>query len=143
MDLTSLFDFWVFVKITPIVVLVYLQCNEVSIFNLNVCDQHVICVFPPFRLWTKWSFFAKFGPYPARENTKPRVFKLPAVCTPSRNMEDAKMYDRGVTPVPQYGSWNDVRQQIFEQSASFVKVIVLYYVKITLLHEIVLIGFRL
>jgi len=49
-------------------------------------------------------FFTKFGPYPARENAEPRVFKLPAVCAPSRNMEDAKAYDIGVTPVPQYGS---------------------------------------
>lgn len=85
----------------------------------------------------------KFGPYPARDNDEPRVFKLPAVCAPSKNMEDAKTYDAGVTPVPQYGSWNDVQQEIFEQFVSFVKVIILYYAKIMLQHEIVLIGFRL
>jgi len=117
--------------------------HKASIFNLSVCDQYAVCVFPPFRLWAKWSFFTKFGPYRARGNTEPRVFKLPAVCTPSRKMENTKTYDRGVTPVPQYGSWNDVRQQIFEQSASFVKVIILYYVKIMLLHAVIVIGFRL
>jgi hypothetical protein len=74
---------------------------------------------------------------------EPRVFKLPAVCTPSRNMENAITYNRGVTPVLLYESWNDVRKQIFEESASFVKVIILYYVKIPLLHAIVLIGFKL
>ena len=86
-----------------------------------------LCV-STFQGLSKAIVFHEIWTLSAGENTEPRVFKLPAVCAPSRHMEDAKMYNRGVTPVQQYGSWNDVWQQIFEQSASFVKVIIVYYV---------------